>query len=555
MKAHRRVDAGMFFIDCDDISARFAFSRRKDSKWKKLVRKFCHLSFSNLIHIPMRILLFSFLGCLPLIAQDGGQLYGLYCSACHGADGKGATGGQFPPLAGSPWVQGNAERPIKIVLHGLHGPVDVNGKTYNLEMPPQGAALADDNIAAILTHVRKSWGNDASAVTVEQVKQVRAATAQRKEHWSAEELLKLHPLENVKPALSSLLSYYYKGSFQQMPDFSKLKPDAVEEEPKGIIDYSSYANTNHFAMVWEGEFEVTEGGKHEFLLDSDDGSRLFIDGKILCEIKTVGPVGRAQRKAIDLKPGKHKIRVEYFEFEGFEGLVVGVKPPKQRNYLWLSKESAQGSGKAWPEIMLKPEAGRAVLYRNFIEGSTARGIGLGFPGEVNMVYSADHLGVELLWQGNFIDAGHHWTDRGIGYEPPASDEVITVSKNRVFALTSEAAQGWTDQSQCQPRFRGYQLSKEGNPTFLVEIDGVRVFDSYQAISSPAKGIQRGVRLSAKPKTAVSLLIHRGATAQNQPQSFVAGELQVTIKGGTFRYAQDAVILDLTSDQVEIQYAW
>ncbi|RYD46234.1 MAG: cytochrome c, partial [Verrucomicrobiaceae bacterium] len=61
----------------------------------------------------------------PLVAQDGQQLYTLYCSACHGADGKGATGGTFPPLAGSPWIAGDADRAVKIVLHGLHGPVDV----------------------------------------------------------------------------------------------------------------------------------------------------------------------------------------------------------------------------------------------------------------------------------------------------------------------------------------------------------------------------------------------------------------------------------------------
>lgn len=503
----------------------------------------------------MRYILFSFLTCMPLLAQDGGQLYGLYCSACHGADGKGATGGQFPPLAGSPWVQGNAERPIKIVLHGLHGPVDVNGKTYNLEMPPQGAALADDNIAAILTHVRKSWGNDATPVSVEQVKSVRAATAQRQEHWTAEELLKLHPLENVKPVLSGLISYYYKGSFQKLPDFSKLKPDAVEEEPKGLIDYSSYANTDDFAMAWEGEFTVKEGGKHEFIIDSDDGSRLFIDGKALCDINSVGPMGRSKGKAVHLQPGQHKIRVEYFEYKGFEGLAVGMRAPKQRNYQWFTKDSSKKAGSAWPEIMLKPEDGRAVLYRNFIQGSTARGIGVGFPGEVNMVYSADHLGVEMIWAGNFIDAGHHWTDRGVGYEPPASDQVYSLSKIPAYAPTADTQSGWNDQNKLQPRFRGYQLSKEGNPTFCVEIDGVRIFDSYQAISSPAQGLGRGIRLSAKPKTPVSLLIHQGAVAQTQPDGFVADDLQVKVKGGTFRYLPNAVVLDLTSDQVEIQYTW
>ena len=79
---------------------------------------------------------------LPVHAkkEKGPELYARYCSACHGLDGKGATGGQFPPLAGSKWVEGNPKRSVAIVLHGLAGPVEVKGKSYNLMMPPQGAA-------------------------------------------------------------------------------------------------------------------------------------------------------------------------------------------------------------------------------------------------------------------------------------------------------------------------------------------------------------------------------------------------------------------------------
>lgn len=321
----------------------------------------------------MRHFILSICMILPALAQDGGQLYGLYCSACHGADGKGATGGQFPPLAGSPWPQGNPDRAIKIVLHGLHGPVDVNGKTYNLEMPPQGAALPDDQIAAILTHVRASWGNKAPAVSTEQVKKVRAAFAKRNQHWTAEELLKVHPLENAKPPVEKLISYYYKGSFQAMPDFSKLTPAAVEEEPLGLVDYSAYAKTDGFAMMWEGEI-YTPDGKHEFYLDSDDGARLLVDGQLICEIKTIGPAGRLVKKMVPLKKGMHKFRVEYFEFAGQEALSVGMKQQGSNGIKWFSKDKGNAQSKTWPEIMLNPKSDRVVLYRNFIQGTTARGI-------------------------------------------------------------------------------------------------------------------------------------------------------------------------------------
>lgn len=502
----------------------------------------------------MRNLLLSSLLLLPAMAQDGGQLYGLYCSACHGADGKGATGGQFPPLAGSPWPLGNPDRGIKIVLHGLHQPVEVNGKTYNLEMPPQGAALPDDQIAAILTYVRASWGNKASAVSVDQVKKVRAATAQRNKHWTADELLKLHPLENAKPPLQHLISYYYKGQFQSMPDFSKLKPDAVEEEPLGLVDYSSYAKTDHFAMVWEGDLE-TPGGKHEFYLDSDDGSRLLVNGQVVAEIKTLGPVGRTVKKVVDLKSGIHKVRVEYFESTSNEGLSVGVKFQKERAIRWLSKEKGGKSAKSWPEIMLKPEMNRPVIYRNFIKGTTARGIGVGFPGSVNIAYSADNLTAELLWRGNFIDAGHHWTDRGVGYEPPASEQVFTLGKQKAYAFAAEASAAWPASSQASTRFRGYQLSPQGNPTFLVEVAGARVFDSYESVSSPGPALLRNLRTEGKASQPVSLLIFQGAVTDPQPGRFSADGLTVQVSGATFRYLNNNVVLDLTSPTAQLRYSW
>jgi mono/diheme cytochrome c family protein len=502
----------------------------------------------------MRTILFLTTLALPLMAQDGGQLYGLYCSACHGADGKGATGGQFPPLAGSEWPLGNPERSIKIVLHGLHQPIEVSGKTYNLEMPPQGAALPDDQISAILTYVRASWGNKASAVSVDQVKKVRAATANRKEHWTAEELLKLHPLENAKPPLANLISYYYKGSYQSMPDFSKLKAAAVEEEPSGLIDYSSYANTDGFAMVWEGELQ-TPAGKHEFSLDSDDGSRLFVDGAVVAEIKTIGPTGRTVKKAVDLKAGVHKIRVEYFEFSGNEGLSVGVKFAKEKRMQWLSKEKGKASGKSWPEIMLAPVDNRPVIYRNFIQGSTARGIGVGFPGQINMAYSGDNLSMELLWGGNFIDAGHHWTDRGVGYEAPAGETVFALSKQKAYAFASESATAWPAASQATTRFRGYQLSTQGNPTFLVEVAGARVFDGYESVTDPSLSLLRTLRVDGKPTQAVSLLVHSGAHEAAQPESFTVGELTVRITGGKFRYGTNVVMVDLTSPQAQLRYSW
>lgn len=405
---------------------------------------------------------------LAVSAQDGGQLYTTYCGACHGANGEGAQNGQFPPLAGSQWPLGNPDRAIKIVLMGLNGPIEVNGRTWNLEMPPQGAALPDDQIAAILTYVRSSWGNKAGAVTVDRVKTVRAALGNRSTHWTAPEILKLHPLE-VTPPIKDLISHVYDGTWNNPPDFSTLKPAATEEEHNGLISLKKVGKKDHYGVVWEGSLELPSDGMFEFLFDADDGGRLILDGKTLAEVKGIGPIeSRAVQAAAKFTKGPHKLRVEYYEFEGQEEIRVAWRKKGSPGWTWLSdaKSTAAGGGKRWPEIPIEATAGRTAIYRNFIKGTTPRAIGFGFPGGYNLAWSGDNLQPELIWKGKFMDGGHHWTDRGQGAEPPAGEKVVTLNTTR--HLPKEA------------RFRGYRLDSTGNPTFSIQIGDRIILDSWRA---------------------------------------------------------------------------
>jgi mono/diheme cytochrome c family protein len=70
----------------------------------------------------------------------------------------------------------------------LAGPIEVNGQEWNLAMPAMGAALPDDDLAAVLTYIRQSWGNKATAITPEQVKAVRAEVGNRTQPWTADQL-------------------------------------------------------------------------------------------------------------------------------------------------------------------------------------------------------------------------------------------------------------------------------------------------------------------------------------------------------------------------------
>ena len=191
-------------------------------------------------------------------AEDGAQVYNTLCVACHGPDGKGLNG--LPPLVGSDWPKGPAARSIKIVLSGMEGPVEVAGKTYNIVMPPQGAVLSDEKIAAALTYVRKAFAGGAGAVTPDEVKAVRAATAQRTTPWTAEELLKDHPFPPAKTALKNLVGTMYKGEWKTLPDFSTLKPALMEDFNVGVIDPDQSGLKDAFAMVWTGQFDAPAEG-------------------------------------------------------------------------------------------------------------------------------------------------------------------------------------------------------------------------------------------------------------------------------------------------------
>ncbi|HCR37358.1 MAG TPA: cytochrome C, partial [Opitutae bacterium] len=92
-----------------------------------------------------------------------------------------------------PWVVGDEERLIKILLLGMSGPIEVKGESYNGNMPTVGM-WSDREIAAVLTFVRYSWGNEASPIAEEKVTEVRASLGDRKTPWTPDELLKFHPM-------------------------------------------------------------------------------------------------------------------------------------------------------------------------------------------------------------------------------------------------------------------------------------------------------------------------------------------------------------------------
>lgn len=118
----------------------------------------------------------------PGAKVDGAPIYAAKCAACHQASGRGVPG-VFPPLAASEWVLGSPTRLTQILLHGVSGELVVKGNTYKGVMPAFNT-LSDVELAAVLTHVRSQWGNQAPAITAKFVAQQREATKDRSTPWA-----------------------------------------------------------------------------------------------------------------------------------------------------------------------------------------------------------------------------------------------------------------------------------------------------------------------------------------------------------------------------------
>lgn len=127
----------------------------------------------------------------------GAAMFANSCQTCHGVDGNGVKS-LAPPLNRSQWVNGNKDRLIAIVLFGLTGPVEVNGHVYkapeiNGDMPGIGydKNLKSEDVAQLLTFIRKSWRNNGDIVTPAEVNKVREKLNGRQKAFTVEELTKI----------------------------------------------------------------------------------------------------------------------------------------------------------------------------------------------------------------------------------------------------------------------------------------------------------------------------------------------------------------------------
>jgi mono/diheme cytochrome c family protein len=124
--------------------------------------------------------------------QQGKEVFSQFCAVCHQPSGMGAPG-QFPPLAGSDWVQGSEKRVIAILLKGVQGPISVSGKPFPTAqvMPAWEAQLSPKKMAAVASYIRQEWGNKAPEISEAKVVAAKKEFASQTASWTEPQLLQI----------------------------------------------------------------------------------------------------------------------------------------------------------------------------------------------------------------------------------------------------------------------------------------------------------------------------------------------------------------------------
>lgn len=116
----------------------------------------------------------------------GQSVYANSCSSCHQPDGGGVPG-QFPHLKNSEFVINGEELLTAILLHGIAGNLTVDGKAFTGVMMPLGTtSLNDTQLAQVLSYIRNSWGNTASVIYEDQIKEARKTLGTRASYSDSE---------------------------------------------------------------------------------------------------------------------------------------------------------------------------------------------------------------------------------------------------------------------------------------------------------------------------------------------------------------------------------
>jgi glucose/arabinose dehydrogenase/mono/diheme cytochrome c family protein len=195
-----------------------------------------------------------------LALMELGRQYYPTCGNCHGKSGAG-TAGLAPALAGASWVTGPPEWLGRIILQGISGPIEVNGEQWDGVMPPHGhlEALDDETLAGLMTYMRRSWGNKADPVSIEQVTEIRQASASRSSTWTVDELQQVPFDRGLDRYVGKYSVSFVTITISERKEGLYMKVPMYGEGPMSQVSENTFTGTNSGQDI-KAVFELPEEG-------------------------------------------------------------------------------------------------------------------------------------------------------------------------------------------------------------------------------------------------------------------------------------------------------
>ncbi len=210
-------------------------------------------------------------------------------------------------------------------------------------------------------------------------------------------------------------------------------------------------------------------------------------------------------------------------------------------YLLDGNQARVPSGLQKQAIELKP-VDRVLIYRNFLQGLSPRGIAVGFPEKAHFAWDAEDFAPRLIWHGAFIDASMHWEGRGPGAQAPLGDHVMTLPAGPSVAVLKDQQSEWPAGSPRKSgyQFEGYTLDEKGVPTFRYRTGAFEIADQLKAVAMTGDaGLERTLVMTplaeASPLSADEVLCVRvamGGQIENSNDEWVVDQsIRIRIREG------------------------
>lgn len=178
-----------------------------------------------------------------------------------------------------------------------------------------------------------------------------------------------------------------------------------------------------------------------------------------------------------------------------------------------------------PDLIVLTPVDRPIIYRNFIDGLSPRGIAVGFPQQAHYAWDAGRMGLRHIWRGQFIDAGKHWIGRGPGFQEAYGDELNEIDADCPVAVLENLQAAWPTNLARQRgyQFKGYRLDTKGNPTFSYRTpSGASVSDTILPLpgKTPALGFSRELTIGPSESAHTIRVAVAGSIEQNENETYL-----------------------------------